>query len=122
MPDLPDETEVWRRIPPSHFPKKPGVTRPDSDAFKDNGPDDFMSVVIVRDGRDPQEFLAGFEGFGLVKLTVGDLREYEQEVVLDTDPDREDPDHAFVCGPKRRPQVHGMAKAAEWVVPPPVFP
>ncbi len=110
------ETVVWRRIPPRHFPKKPGVERPDSPAFDDDSDVEPMSVVIAREGRDPREVLLGHDGFGLVELTIEELEAAGQEVVRDPLP--EEPDHALVMGTKTLATRRLLAKTRRWVVPP----
>jgi hypothetical protein len=114
--DLPLETVIWRRIPPRHFPKKPGQNRPNSPAFDDDDEDEPMSVVIAREGRDPSEVLAGHEGFGLVELTIEELEAAGQEVIRDPRP--EEPDHALVIGAKTLATKRCLAKTCRWVVRP----
>jgi hypothetical protein len=106
---------VWRRIPPWHFPKKQGQTRPNSPAFDDD-PDGPMSVSIAPPGRDPAELLVGHDGFALVELSIEDLQAAGQTLV--PAPTAEDPHHAEVIGDKAKAK-RTLAKAARWVVPPP---
>jgi hypothetical protein len=110
------ETVVWRRIPPRHFPKKPGVERPDSPAFDDDSDVEPMSVVIAREGRDPFEVLVGHDGFGLVEFTIAELEAAGQDVVRD--PLTEELDHALVVGSKTLATRRHLAKTCRWVVRP----
>ena len=114
--EYPPGTEVWRRIPPLHFPKPPRE-RPNSSAFDDDSDGDPMSVVVVREGRDPQEVLVEHEGFALVSLSLENLAECDQRLVADPQPD--EPDHAIVVGHKTDGTRRKMAKASRWVVSPP---
>lgn len=111
------DTIVWRRIPPHHFPKKPRQDRPDSAAFDDDSPDEPMSVVIARSGRDPSDILRGHDGFGVVALTGAELEAAGQR--LQADPLPGEPDHALVIGRKSKGQRRQLASSAEWVVRPP---
>lgn len=81
-----------------------------------------MSVVVARPVRVPEEVLEGHDGFGLVSLTLEDLEACGQWLVPDPYPTRLDPDHAFVCGPKKRSNLRGMATRCRWVVRPERFP
>lgn len=109
-------TEVWRRIPPWHFPN-PGVERPKSPAFCDDPDGSPMSVVIARPGREPQEVLAGHDGYGLVALRVEDL--LSLQLIVAPNPLQTEPDHALVIGPKTDATRRAMSKLATWVIPPP---
>lgn len=115
--ELPPETVLWRRIPPWHFPKKPGQQRPNSPAFDDSDDGTPMSAVIARADRPPQEVIAGYEGYGLVSLRVQDLIAFGQRAVPEPLP--EEPDHVHVIGLKTDITRRQMAKSAIWVIPPP---
>jgi hypothetical protein len=110
---------VWRRIPPWHFPKKAGQLRPDSPAFDDDSPEEPMSVIVARDGRDPTSCLVGHDGFGLVALTIEDLTVCEQQLIARPLPD--EPDHALVVGVKTEGKRRDLSKRAVWIVPPPAI-
>jgi hypothetical protein len=92
------------------------VERPDSPAFDDDSDDKPMSVVIAREGRDPNEVLVGHEGFGLVELTIQELNAVGQEVLRD--PLADEPDHALVMGTKTLATRRHLAKTCRWVVRP----
>lgn len=63
-----------------------------------------MSIVIGDEldkaDRDPAEVLSGHEGFALVSITAGLVREYQQRVARETLDD--EPAHGIVIGEKRR--------------------
>lgn len=112
--------EVWRRIPPWHFPD-PGQTRPKSAAFADDPDGGSMSVVIadavLSGGRTAHSVLAGHDGFALGALATAVIKDLGLQLVLDPHPD--EPAHALVVGHKTRATRRAMAKASRWVIPPP---
>lgn len=79
-----------------------------------------MSVVVARDGRDPQELIRDHPGYGLVGIPVGVLRELEQDLVPAPTPD--EPDHVLVVGKKTRSRQKRMSQECIWVIEPPTFP
>jgi len=44
--DIPDDAELWRRIPPRHYPQGDGRTWPSSAAFEDPPNGTWMSVLL----------------------------------------------------------------------------
>lgn len=118
-PSIPDDEELWRRIPPHHFffDDADGRLRPASAAF-DNDPDGSpMSVFLASGTPGPDAALAGHDGHALAAITAGLARANGQGVVRAPLPGL--PSHAHVEGPKPKSIQRRLARAARWVVPPP---
>lgn len=79
-----------------------------------------MSVIIVKDGRDPQDAIKGHPGYALVSIPIDLLIELEQE--LTPAPLADEPDHVLVIGNKTGGRRTRMRKECVWVIPPPNFP
>jgi hypothetical protein len=112
---------VLRRISPQQIAATPeGGIRISSGAFQNTSGTDGMSVVMedtLRDeGRDAQELVAPYPGFGLVSLTTGLCIEEEQEV--QRLPVGEEPVHGEVLGKKSKGRSRRFAAAADWVIRP----
>lgn len=121
-PAIPDEAQLFRRIPPWHFirDENVGKTRPSSAAFEDHPNGSPMSVILAdtlaETGRIPETILAGHEGFALVTFSVELARECGQGVARDPLPD--EPAHAVVFGKKTQGVKKKLARGASWVVKP----
>jgi len=116
---IPDEADLWRRIPPWHFvlDQNSGQIRPSSAAF-DNDPNGSpMSVVLGAESSGPEAVLAGHSGFALASFTAGLARECHQGIARDPLP--EEPAHALVFGPKTKAVRRRLARESVWVIPPP---
>lgn len=115
--DIPDDAELWRRIPHWHYVPDGERIRPSSAAFEDNPNGTPMSVFIASECGDPQRLLAQYPGFGVVSFTAGKAREYGLDVVrkpLEGQP----PGHAEVIGRKTKSIRSKLAKTCPWVVGP----
>jgi hypothetical protein len=117
---IPDEAELWRRIPPWHVipDENIGDIRPSSAAFEDDPDGAPMSVYLADECKDPQLALAGHEGFGLVAITAGLARQCDQIVVRQPVPGP--PGHVVVAGKKTdsvRKKFYRFA-AKHWIVRP----
>ena len=122
--DSHDDLEVaheWgllRRIPPRHFVwEADGSVRPSSAAFVDAPDGDPMSVVVAERCAGPEAVLEGHEGFALVRIPMSAVRAKGLEVV--PAPTEAEPAHALVVGKKTRSVRKALARASEWIVPPP---
>ena len=117
-PSIPDDAELWRRIPPWHFyfDEKLGRLRPSKAAFEDDGDGSPMSVVLAFDAGPPESVLVGHARFALATITAGLVRICGQGVVRDPIPD--EPAHAVVVGRKTDSIKRRFAREARWVVPP----
>ena len=120
---VPDDAIVWRRVPPWHIepngvrPKKAdGTFRPSSAAFEDDGDGDPMSVDIVDDSLTIQRELAGHEGYGVVSISVGELRKLDLDVRRKIEPNN--PNHGQVIGHKTRSIRNKIAEKCVWVFDP----
>jgi hypothetical protein len=85
---IPDEAELWRRVPPGHviFDSNVGRKRPSKAAFDDHKDGSPMSVVladlVLQSGRTPQHIVAGHDRFALAAFSVGLARSKQQGVVI----------------------------------------
>lgn len=120
-PSIPDDAELWRRIPPWHFvdDENLGQIRPSSAAFEDHPDGSPMSVILGGEGRDLQEALVGHQGFALASITAALARELGLGVARDPRPD--EPAHAVVFGRKNKRISRRLAKGSSWVVLPPAL-
>jgi hypothetical protein len=113
--DIPDDAELWRRIPPRHYPQGDGRTWPSSAAFEDPPNGTWMSVFIASECRDYNLLLADYPDFGLVSLTARQVRECGLEVVRKP-MEGQPPGHSEVVGKKTDSIRKKLAKACRWVV------
>jgi len=116
QPRIADDTVVLRRIPPhnSTSPLPEGDFRPNSDNFKDDE-DGELCVDLKLDDEQPARTLEGHDGFGLIALTVEEIR----SVGLDVEQRKldENPAHAIIVGNKtqgRRKKLSLFA-SARWI-------
>jgi hypothetical protein len=128
--EFPDDSSIandvalLRRIPDRHFhfDQNERRWRPSSAAFEDDEDGDPMSVyrkdLIDLEGGDVRRVMAGHPGFALASLTAGQVRSRNQTV--SPRPLPEESSHVGVCGPKPKSVTRWFAKAAEWVISPPV--
>ena len=107
------ETVVLRRIPPGRIVSDGLDQRPQSGNFSNHPDGTGTSVSILAEGRDPLDVLEGLEGFGLVKLTVKDIRDAELGIVHHPLPD--DPLHAHIQGSKTTARKRRLAMASIWI-------
>jgi hypothetical protein len=118
-PTIPDNAELWRRIPPWHFvdDRNSGQIRPSSAAFEDDPDGSPMSVILGGEAGDLQRALAGHQGFALASITAALARGVGLGVAKDPLPD--EPAHAVVFGRKNKRISRRLAVGARWIVPPP---
>ena len=117
-PTIPDEAEIWRRIPPWHFYHDDtlGRMRPTKAAFDDDPDGEPMSAILATEAGDPTAALAGHEGFALAAVTAGVARQCGLMIVRDPLP--EEPAHVLIVGHKTAGIMRRLARAAQWVVLP----
>jgi hypothetical protein len=117
-PSISDSAELWRRIHPDLWTRddNTGQWRPSSSAFRDSSDGTPMSVVLAAPGRAPSTAVAEYQGYGLVVLTGGRVRQLGQRVCRA--PTVEEPDHVFVAGPKPKLISRALAKSATIVIGP----
>jgi hypothetical protein len=117
-PTIPDDAELWRRIPPWHFVDDGnlGQIRPSSAAFEDDPSGSPMSVILGGESGDLQRALAGHEGFALASITAALARGLGLGVARDPRPD--EPAHAVVFGRKNKRISRRLAMGSRWIIPP----
>jgi hypothetical protein len=118
-PTIPNDAELWRRIPPWHFVDDGnlGQIRPSSAAFEDHPDGSPMSVLLAVEAGDPQRALAGHQGFALASITAALARRLGLGVARDPRPD--EPAHAVVFGRKNKRISRRLAMGSHWIVQPP---
>ncbi len=118
-PSIPDEAELWRRVPPDFYTydERLGRRRPSSGAFDNHRDGSPMSVVLAAESRGVDAVLAGYAGYGLVAITAGLARACGQGVVRAPLPD--EPAHAHVVGAKTSSVKKRLARDARSIVEPP---
>ena len=110
------ETRVLRRIPPGRFVEDRDGPRPQSDNFSNHDDGTGTSVDIMVEGFDPLAQLDGLDGYGLVSISVLNIRNAGLGIVPDPLPDN--PHHANLQGKKTRGVKRQLALSAEWIVMP----
>lgn len=97
---IPSTEQLLRRVPPAWwvFDSNLGRRRPTSAAFDDPEMSVAIQSSLLARGEPVTKVLRGHEGFGLVSITAGLVRQLGQGVAKDPLP--EDPDHAVVFGRK----------------------
>lgn len=116
---IPDEAQLWRRIPGQHMIRdSSGVLRISSAAFDNDTNGSPMSVVlgddVLRAGRAANSVIGSLVNFGLASVTAEFLRNLDQGVTRD--PIENEPAHALVHGKKSRSTRQRMAKEAVWII------
>lgn len=113
---IPDDAELWRRIGPKWwiFDENSGLWRPSSAAFQNMTDTEAVSMTLASEVNDPSTFLAGHEGYGLVSLTAGAVRECHQIIVRA--PENGTPGHVHVIGKKNKAIQRRLAAQARIVV------
>ena len=114
---IPSEAKVLRRIPPGRFVEDRDGPRPQSDNFSNSPDGTGTSVTILAEGIDPRELLEGHDGFGLVSLSVQDIRDAGLGIVRKPIVGG-DQNHAHIQGKKKKKIERQLAGAAEWIVMP----
>jgi hypothetical protein len=112
---IPDEMRVLRRIPPGMTaPKDANSRRPSSDNFCNDPEDGSGTSVDLWDGtEDPLASLEGHDGFGLVSITVGEIRATGLGVC--PAPLDDNPRHAVIQGRKTDGIMRRLARASVWI-------
>ena len=110
---IPNETRILRRIAPTQVKMDGDIARPQSDAFS-NSPDGSGTSVDIWEGDlQPEDTLAGHDGFGLVWLTVADVRAAGLGVIRNKIPGN--PHHTLIQGKKTKGKQRQMARAGRWI-------
>ncbi len=119
IPNLADDDELWRRVPPEKiiFNATLGTFRPSKDCFNDHPNRTPMSAFLARECRNPQLALEGNEGFALVAIKVKTIHECNQ-IIVSAQGDNLPPGHVHVTGKKTDSVRKKFAKECCWVVEP----
>ncbi len=118
--EIKNEVVLWRRIRiqdiyDDHITDK---KRPKKSPCFDDSPDRSPLSVTIADeaGVTPEEYLKKYPEEGLVKLTVGQIR--EKGLGITREPTEIDPAHALVHGKKTKIIKKKLAIECEWVIIP----
>lgn len=124
-PNIPDDAELWRRVPPYLCVPdgNSGRIRPSSAAFSDSSDGTPMSVdlakIVLANGGDPTTTLAGYPGCFLVSLTAGQVRDpLKGKQGVQLSPTSANPAHTYVFGKKTHAIKSYLARSAQWIVEP----
>ncbi len=118
---IPSDAVLWRLISPEfQKPDELGGIRVTTQAFQ-NRPESLATSFVLADavhesGRVAGDLVADKPGYGVVAISVGDIRDMKLEVIRDPQPD--EPGHVLVPGKKTRSIKRRLKEAARWVVQP----
>jgi hypothetical protein len=119
-PAIPDETRLWRRIPPISsaltFDSRTGLHLPSTANYNDSDDGSPMSVFIASDLSGPAEALSGYPDYFLVEFKAGDARSKGMGVM--GDPKNDPPGHAYVVGKKTYGKRKHLRRSSRWIVAP----
>ena len=87
---IPDEAALWHLIGPEWWqPDERGGIRATSQAFQNRkesqAPSFLLADVVRSSGREAEDLVANMPGYGVVELTVRDIRSLGLEVIRDPD-------------------------------------
>lgn len=117
-PTISGQERLFRRIPQSwvHWDEN-GSASISSAAFKDHELSVNLESVMARIGRQPEDCIRGYAGYGLAAITAAHARSLQQAVARDPLPD--EPAHGVVYGDKKHRGISGKLRdGAQWVVVP----
>jgi|ERR1039458_4165970 hypothetical protein len=119
VPDLVDDDEVWRRIPPEKviFDSTRNTFRPSSDCFNNHPNKTPMPAFLARVCKDPNLALEGNEGFALVAIRVDTMHRCGQ-LILPAYAEGSVPGHVHIAGFKSASTRKIFAKECRWIVQP----
>jgi hypothetical protein len=94
-----------------------GLARVSSGAFRDKDKQISVDIKSVLDGMGlgQESCITDHKAQKLVSFAVGEARRLKQAVCRAPLP--ENPSHGLVCGSKSDKVLHGLAAAADWVIP-----
>lgn len=96
-------------------PKFESGIRPNSGSFDDSS-DSPLSMTLASGCADPARLIEGFEGAGVIRVPVRELRLLGQGFIRDPTPN--DPAHVLVFGPKAGSFGKKVLKHASWMITP----
>ena len=120
-PDLDGDIKVLRRISPKADRVQwddNGMPIPSSQNFRDNRTDE-LSMFIANE-TTPEKVLEGLQGYGLIELTLRDIREvykkHKRDLTICRDEsDDAGPGHILVCGKPSPRMKDELRDRAKWV-------
>jgi hypothetical protein len=117
-PSIPGDERLFRRIARTWINwDEQGTPSISSAAFRDPELSVYLESVMARDGREPEDAIAGYSGYGLAAITAAHARSLNQAVARDPLPD--EPAHGVVYGQKKRGGIGSKLRdGAIWVKTP----
>jgi hypothetical protein len=121
-PTLVGDVLLYRRIPPKGDRvvwEDDGTPTPTSQNFKDRRNDELSLFIAVE--TTPQTILAGLDGFGVVSLKAGQIREIcadddgQSVVIICRDDEEPANGHVLVVGRITNGMAKRLKDVAEWV-------
>jgi hypothetical protein len=115
---IPGQERLFRRVPRNWVDwDDDGNPTISSAAFKDEALSVYLESVMMQNGRQPEDSIRNYPGYGLAALTAAHARSLNQAVARDPLP--EEPAHGVVYGPKKRGGIGGALRdGALWIVIP----
>lgn len=104
------DVKVLRRIAPQQITRDHSGPRPRSDVFSNHPSGSGPSVDIWEEGRTPEDTLANHDDFGLISVTVGNIREQGLGVIRV--PLEHNRHHAHIQGKKTHGKKRALARAS----------
>ncbi|HZQ86841.1 MAG TPA: hypothetical protein VFA83_18490 [Acidimicrobiales bacterium] len=123
--EIPDEAELWRRVPPDRVKASdadPTLPAPQGNCFRARaGEDEGISVDLAAvheaAGEGPEVMVAAHDPeWGVLLVTARQCRDLKLEVV--SDPFDGNPAHALIKPPPQKTPSRQLSKVATWVVTP----
>jgi len=114
-----DDEDLWRRIHPNWIvmDENAGARRVSSAAFDDSLDGTPLSVllekVVIETDRTAEDVMASYPRYPLASITAETARANQQGVAQT--PQKDEPAHASVFGPKTKSIKRAIAKCARWV-------
>jgi hypothetical protein len=72
--------------------------------------------VLAAHNEPAESLIDGYDGYALISITAGEVRQAQLAVCRDEHPD--DPAHGLVVGKKTGGRQRALARACQWQVPP----
>ena len=113
---IPDDAKILRRIPPGRVAKATPDQRPQSDNFKTRQGEVGVSVNVWETDEALQRIREGHEEYGVVWISVEELRQLGLDVFFAVDPN--DPDnqfHAEIRGASTKGVLKQLAVGSTWI-------
>ncbi len=119
-PQLSDDQRVLRRVPPDWVVIE--QDRPRSQNFHNHADGSGTSVDVWELNRNPVDMIQNFNGFGVVSLSIGQIRDIGiaegHHLGVIRWPLKDNPRHAHIQGRKTRKIRGELARRAQWEIRP----